>query len=54
MNLEMEEDFNGADVENSYLRRLYRVLYLPTTDLMHNKVDQKKEMNRLKKEREEQ
>ena len=27
-----EEDFDGQDVENSYLRRLYRILNLPTGD----------------------
>lgn len=29
---EDEEDFDGQDVENSYLRRLYRILSLPTGD----------------------
>lgn len=37
MEFEMEEDFNGTDIENSYLRRLYRVLYLPTSDFMASK-----------------
>ena len=31
-------DVNGFKVENSYLRRLHRVLNLPTTDLLHYKV----------------
>jgi hypothetical protein len=37
-----EEDFNGTDVENGYLRRLYRTLYLPTGDLLHSKVNRTK------------
>lgn len=32
-----EEDINGFMVENSYLRRLHRVLHLPTADLLHYK-----------------
>ena len=32
-----EEDFNGLDVENGILRRLYRVLNLPTSDFLHYK-----------------
>ena len=34
---EDEEDINGQDCESSYLRRLYRVLNLPTDDLVHHK-----------------
>ena len=34
-----EEDFNGLDCENSKLRRLFRILNLPTSDLLHKKKD---------------
>lgn len=34
----LEEDFDGQDCENSKLRRLYRVLNLPTGDLLHSDV----------------
>ena len=34
---EEEEDINGQDCESSLLRRLYRVLNLPTDDLLHFK-----------------
>lgn len=37
MEFPMEEDFNGMDVENCVLRRLYRVLNLPTSDLLKYK-----------------
>jgi len=37
-----EEDFNGIDVENGYLRRLYRTLYLPTGDFLHSKLTKAK------------
>ena len=32
------EDINGFKVESSYLKRLHRVLNLPTADLLHYKV----------------
>lgn len=38
----LEEDFNGVDCENSQLRRLYRVLKIPTGDLLNRK-DQKED-----------
>ena len=33
----LEEDFNGLDCENSILRRLYRILNLPTSDFLHKR-----------------
>ena len=33
MEFEPEEDVNGLEVENGYLRRLYRALNVPTGDL---------------------
>lgn len=33
-----EEDINGFRVEHSYIRRLHRVLHLPTADLLHFKI----------------
>ncbi len=32
-----ESDINGFDVENDYLRRLFRIMILPVDDLCHNK-----------------
>ena len=42
MEFPSEEDFNGMDVENSTLRRLYRVLNLPTSDLLKYKAKKNK------------
>jgi len=39
---EDEDDSNGQDTENSRIRRLYRVLNLPTMDLTHYKKKAKK------------
>lgn len=39
---EDEDDSNGQDTENSRLRRLYRILNLPTMDLTHYKKKAKK------------
>lgn len=33
-----EEDAEGNDIENGFLRRLYRILYLPTSDFFHSKL----------------
>lgn len=41
MEFEKEEDLNGLDIENSNLRKLYRILALPTTDFMHKKAKNK-------------
>ena len=43
MDFQAEEDIQGQDTENTYLRRLYRVLSLPTGDLRHFKSNEKKE-----------
>lgn len=32
-----ESDINGYDVENNFLRRLYRIMIIPTGDLHHYK-----------------
>ena len=37
MEFPSEEDFDGLDVENGSLRRLYRALNLPTGDLLRTK-----------------
>lgn len=37
MEFETEEDINGQDCENSKLRRLYRVMNIPTSDLLNRK-----------------
>ena len=37
MEFASEEDFDGLDVENGSLRRLYRALNLPTGDLLRSK-----------------
>ena len=37
MALPDEHDIEGLDVENSYLRRLYRILNMPTSDLAFSK-----------------
>ena len=34
MEFEPQEDVNGLEVENGYLRRLYRTLNVPTADLL--------------------
>ena len=43
---EDEEDFDGQDVESSYLRRMYRILNMPTGDwASRSKVMEKAERN---------
>ena len=37
MEFSTEPDINGIDVENRYLKRLHRVLNMPTSDLAHSK-----------------
>ena len=37
MEFEDEVDINGEDNESSFIRRLYRILNMPTGDLAHNK-----------------
>ena len=41
MRFKSEEDREGQDRENSYLRRLYRILLMPVGDLQQRKNDQK-------------
>ena len=41
MEFEQEEDLNGLDIENTVLRKLYRILNLPTTDFLHKKAKRK-------------
>ena len=38
MSFPEEEDPDGNDIENGYLRRLYRILYLPTSDFFPAKL----------------
>ena len=42
-----ERDSNGLDVENGVLRRLYRVLNLPTSDFLHYKDKTKNETKEI-------
>ena len=37
MNFPDESDINGFDVENDFLRRLFRIMILPIDDLRHIK-----------------
>ena len=50
MEFEEEDDINGKDVEHSYLRRLYRILNMPTGDLSHFK-DKYNRQKQLERER---
>ena len=50
MEFEEQDDINGKDVEHSYLRRMYRILNMPTGDLSHFK-DKYSREKQLEKER---
>lgn len=46
MEFEKEEDLNGLDIENTNLRKLYRILALPTTDFLHKKAKPKNDRSK--------
>ena len=43
-----EEDIEGFDVENNFLRRFYRIMIQPTGDLHHSKHPYDTELNRAR------